>query len=364
MRGGALSTAGPKVARHGGRVEGGTGVAPFRLAELFAGLGPTPVLLAVSGGADSLALMHLASRWAGAPLHVATVDHGLRAASGAEAEGVAAAAAALGLPHATLVWQGPKPRTAIQERARTVRYALLAEHARALGAAHILAAHHADDQAETVLMRLARGSGPGGLAGMRRDTALASGVTLVRPLLGCRKADLVALCQAIGQPFLDDPSNRDPAFARARLRLAAPAAAALGLDVATLTRLAARLARAETALEVEARRCLQSLGGRQQPGRFEVAVTPLLGAEPEIVLRVLRFALAATLPAHPPPRLDRLERLAAALHEALRRGAPHRASLGGACLTLGRDTMLTIVPEPVRRRGRAATEANGLGGAR
>ena len=337
---------------------GSTSLASQRLDELFAGLGSGPVLLAVSGGPDSLALMHLAARWAGAPLHVATVDHGLRPGSRAEADAVADAAAGLGLPHVVLPWLGPKPVTGIQEKARAARYRLLAERARAVGAAYVLTAHHGEDQAETVLFRLARGSGLGGLAGMRRLSALAPGVQLMRPLLGCRKAELVAFCDAMGQAYAVDPSNRDPAFARARLRDAAPALAAMGLDTARLARLAARVARAEDALEAEARRCLLSLGGRQEPGWFEVAAAPLAQVESEIVIRVLRQALAATLPEAASPRLDRLERLACALSDALRRRDTCRATLGGARIVLARDTMLTLVAEGARRRGRATLEAN------
>ncbi len=333
-------------------------VSCFDLDSLFAGLGPAPLLLAVSGGPDSLALLHLAARWGGAPLHVATVDHGLREASLHEAALVGAAATRLGLPHAVLPWLGPKPRTRIQERARSARYALLAEHARAIGSRHVLTAHHADDQAETVLFRLGRGSGPGGLAGMRRESRLEPGLALVRPLLGCRKDDLLAVCKAAGQAFADDPSNHDPAYARARLRAAAPSAAALGLDVATLTRLATRLARAEDALEAQARRTLATLGGRQAPGGFEILAAPLTGMEPEIVLRVLRMALAGTLPDAAPPRLDRLERLAAALHRALREGRASRATLGGASITLRRDTMLMLAAEERRLRGRRSCSEN------
>lgn len=340
--------------------------APVELQRFFSGLEQARVvLLAVSGGPDSMAMMHLAARWAGglgagAPeLHVATVDHGLRSASRAEAEQVAAAARALGLPHQVLSWRGPKPVTRIQERARAARYALLVEHARAIGARRILTAHHADDQAETVLFRLGRGSGPAGLAGMRRETPLAPDMILVRPLLDCRKADLRAVCEAVGGASVDDPSNHDPAFARARLRKMAPAAAALGLDVRTLTRLAARLGRAEDALSAQARRALAALGGHQEAGRFEAPAGTLAQAEGEIVLRVLSLALAAALPEAPPPRLDRLERLAAVLHDALRRGASCRATLGGARVTLQRDTMLTIVPEGLRRRGRASLQAGG-----
>ena len=144
----------------------------------FAPLAGRWALLAVSGGPDSLALMRLAARWlvegqaGGAASHVATVDHGLRPDRGQEAEAVAGWAEAVGLPHSILTWQGAKPRSRIQERARTVRYALLGAHARELGADYLLTAHHADDQAETILFRLLRGSGLAGLAGMSSEIML------------------------------------------------------------------------------------------------------------------------------------------------------------------------------------------------
>lgn len=324
---------------------------------VFAGLENTPLLLAVSGGPDSLALMHLAVRWGGAPLHVATVDHGLRESAAAEAEGVAAAAENLGLPHAILPWLGPKPRTRIQERAREARYALLAAHAQHIGARHILTAHHADDQAETVLFRLGRGSGIAGLAGMRRETQLAPGLTLVRPLLEKTKAELIAVCVGAGQAFVDDPSNVSPIFARGRLRALAPAAQQLGLDTPALVRLAARMARAEEALEAEAQRCLGLLVVTSDASGLAARLAPLADAKREILIRVLRHAIASVAPDAKTPRLDRLETLATAIAKALREQKRYRATLSGTRVTLERDTMLTIVREAARSRGRPAAEA-------
>jgi tRNA(Ile)-lysidine synthase len=326
---------------------------------LFAGLEAAPaLLLAVSGGPDSLALMLLAARWAalggmGMPrLHVATVDHGLRPKARMEAEGVAAAAAALGLPHTILTWTGSKPKTRIQERAREARYALLGAHAREIGAAHLLTGHHADDQAETILFRLGRGSGPGGLAGMRRESPAAPGVTLTRPLLGLTKAQLTRICQEAGHAFVDDPSNHDLSYARVRLRAEHEAAKRLGLDTPTLVRLGTRLARAEDALEAEGRRCLTLAGGAWEPGRFTAKLAPLRDTKPEIWIRLLRQAFDGLGAGCGPLRLDRLEALAENLSAALRANTVLKATLHGTCITLGRNTMLTIVPEPPRRRGR------------
>ena len=326
---------------------------------MFAGLAGAKLVLAVSGGPDSVALMAMAARWSGgpgaggAPLHVATVDHGLRPASRAEAGRVAEAAAALGLPHAILPWEGPKPATAIQERARAARYALLAAHARTLGATHVLTGHHADDQAETVLLRLTRGSGVAGLAGMRRDTVLVPGVRLVRPLLGLRKADLVAFCRREGLATVHDPSNADPAYARARLRARAATLAGLGLDVPALLRLAGRMAQADDALEAEARRLERVIAPAKAEGFYRAAFAGIERAQPAILGRLLGRAVEHAVPRTDPIPLRRLEALTAAVRDALAGGRPHRATLGGARIVCAGDGVIEVTPEPVRRRGRA-----------
>lgn len=329
----------------------------FDLSRLFAGLDAAPaLLLAVSGGPDSTALLHLAVAWrefaARSPeLHVATVDHGLRLEAGAEAAMVAAAAFGHGLPHATLTWFGPKPTSGIQERAREARYRLLSEHARSIGAPFILTAHHADDQAETVLMRLGRGSGVAGLAGMRRETPLGQGVALVRPLLDLTKPDLLAICAAGGLAFVADPSNEDPTYHRVRLRRQAEAAAALGLDRPALVRLARRMARAEEALEAEVARRLAELQPIAEPGLWRANLADGRAAAPEIVQRLVARAIhhvsrAGLLP------LERLEALSDALRAALEERRPFRGTLGSALLALDVDGTLTVTPEPPRRRGR------------
>ena len=151
-----------------------------------------------------------------------TVDHGLRAAAAGEAAAVKRLARRLGVAHRTLRWRGKKPKSGLQEAARQARYRLLAHAAARAGYGHILTAHTLDDQAETVLFRLARGSGLGGLAGMAHASPLpapsAGTVFLVRPLLRIAKARLVATLESAGVPYSEDPTNRDPRFTRARLR--------------------------------------------------------------------------------------------------------------------------------------------------
>lgn len=201
----------------------------------FGGFEPAPLLaVAVSGGVDSVALLRLAHDWAtareGGVLAI-TFDHRLRPESAAEAERVGAWCAALGIPHLSLAWEAPAPATGIEAAARTARYAALEATCREAGALHLLVGHHAADQRETVAMRMERGGGHG-RAGMpaldyRRDCRL------LRPLLGFAKADLTALCRALGQEWLEDPSNVSDAFERNRVRKRLdrlPAAEAAAMD--------------------------------------------------------------------------------------------------------------------------------------
>jgi tRNA(Ile)-lysidine synthase len=176
-----------------------------------------PVGIAVSGGADSLSLLLLAAAARPDRIAVATVDHRLRAESAAEARFVGEICATLGVPHATLpvdVASG----ASLQAQARHARYRALGDWAAERGLAAVATAHHADDQAETLLMRLARGAGLSGLAATRARRPLAPGIALVRPLLGWRRGELRAIVEAAGIEPIDDPANRDPRHDRSRFR--------------------------------------------------------------------------------------------------------------------------------------------------
>lgn len=198
---------------------------PRSFADAMACIGgfePAPHLaVAVSGGSDSMALLLLAKIWAGecgGQVTALTVDHGLRPGSREESRRVASWCRERTVTHIELSWEGPKPRTGIQARARAARYALLEGWCHDAGVLHLLVAHHRDDQAETIAMRAAMKSGPEGLAGMaaiaeRRD------IRLLRPLLAVAKRDLQKWLRTEGQSWLEDPSNRDPRFTRSRLRM-------------------------------------------------------------------------------------------------------------------------------------------------
>ncbi len=326
-------------------------------AELFAGLADEArLLVGVSGGPDSVALLALLQDWSQQPgrpaLHAATVDHGLRETSSSEAEAVGALCSGLRVPHVILRWAGPKPATGIQQRAREARYARLAAHAEALGGAVLVTAHTLDDQAETLLMRMARGSGPSGLAGMRAKVRK-GGTVLARPLLAVPKARLVATAEARGLPFIRDPSNADPRFERARWRTLMPMLADEGLTAERLAVLAARLARMDAAIEYQVALLLPSLMlADEGTGGTRLRFGALVDQPEEIALRVVAEALAqAPGPSAELPRLERLEGCVFALLEAARRGAAMTRTLSRCVLALDRDGVLTLVPEPVRRRG-------------
>jgi tRNA(Ile)-lysidine synthase len=193
-------------------------------ASAMAALGPFEprplIAVGVSGGPDSLALTLLMNDWAkshGGAVLALTVDHGLRPEAAAEARQVGSWLAARGIDHHILTWTGDKPGAGIQAAARAARYRLLADACAARGILHLAVAHHADDQAETVLFRRERGSGPDGLAGMTASRSLGA-VRLIRPLLAWPKDRLIATCAEFGQPYVEDPSNRSPDYARPVLR--------------------------------------------------------------------------------------------------------------------------------------------------
>jgi tRNA(Ile)-lysidine synthase len=313
--------------------------------------GARTLLVAVSGGPDSTALLLMADDWARrrgrTRIEAATVDHGLRPESGEEAKAVAALCARLGVAHRVLQWKGPKPASRLQERAREARYRLLVDHANAIGADALLTAHHADDQAETVLFRLLRGSGVAGLRGMDLTTTR-DGMTIARPLIGLKKRDLIAFVRARGAPFVDDPSNADPRFARTRLRALLERLSEDGLDAAALDRLARRAGETEQALahmtaDVEAR-----LGPE---GAFDARA--LYAAPIAIVQRILARRIAAA-GGRDPSRigLEKVEALALGLGEALRERRAFGANVGGALVRLTVKGRLSFAPEPPRRGGK------------
>jgi tRNA(Ile)-lysidine synthase len=311
------------------------------------------VILAVSGGADSMALLHLAADWqkarGGRPaLTVATVDHRLRSASAEEAVFVAAAARALGLAHRTLVWPGPHPTTGLQAAAREARYRLLEALALEIAPADSIAiatAHHADDQAETAVMRFARGSGLAGLSAMAARARVPGGhVALLRPLLEVGKRRLLATLEAAGLIWREDPSNADRGFERVRVR---EALAALAVPVEALALSVRRLARADRALEALTARLAREAALDWHAGAFAtIERAHYDGAEVELRLRLLARMIGGIGAAAPPPRLVRLEALVDAI--SAERGNGVARTLGG-CRIVREPARIVVVREPGRR---------------
>jgi tRNA(Ile)-lysidine synthase len=326
---------------------------------LFADWKTAPaIVLAVSGGPDSIALMWLAARWRralarGPRLIAVTVDHGLRSEAAREARDVKRLAQSLELPHRTLRWTDVKPKAGLPAAARAARYRLLAQAARATGATHILTAHTRDDQAETFLMRMLRGSGIAGLAAMARETER-NGVLLARPLLDVSKSQLIATLKKAKIDFADDPTNRDPNFTRPRLRSLMPALAAEGGDARSLARLASRLARANAAVEVLVDGAERYLALRDRDARQPGFDAKAFAAMPEeIRLRLLLRAINRC--GHEgPAELGKVETLLAALDRTAagrRAGSPSglKQTLAGALVSLV-DGRIRVGPAPPRRR--------------
>ena len=334
---------------------------------LFSGLEQFPALvLAVSGGPDSTALMVLAARWrkslkAKPKLIAITVDHGLRKEAKREAADVGRLARKLGIAHRVLRWTGKKPATGLQQAARTARYELLAAAARKDKAAHILTAHTLDDQAETVLIRMSRGSGLRGLAAMQRLSRLDSGeaaLQLVRPLLDVPKARLIATLKAAKIPYADDPSNRDPRFTRARLRPLMAELAREGLTARRLAVLAQRLRRADRALEATVDRAEGEFLSRPSEAAIALDAAGFARLPAEIALRLLGRAVTE-VGDEGPVELSKLESLNAGLKSAQNAAPPRfRRSLAGALVTLS-GPKIAVELAPARRGGALTTVGRG-----
>jgi tRNA(Ile)-lysidine synthase len=307
--------------------------APFETAPELA--------VAVSGGGDSMALALLAHDWArmrGGCITALTIDHGLRPEAAAEAAQTAAWCAARGIDHVTLRWAGPRPHSGVQAAARAARYRLLEDWCREHLVLHLLLAHHREDQAETIAIRHASGSGVDGLAGMA-SIAERGAVRLLRPLLGVARTRLRAFLIARGQAWIEDPSNRNPVFTRVRLRATLGHAAA-GSGDAHLAATAARLGRERAAGEAEDARALARWAMLDPAGFAWLEARGFTGPQP-LGLKAFGALLATISGAAYPPRRERLERL---LRE-LAAGLGHGRTLGG-CLIVPRRGRVLVCREP------------------
>ena len=319
-----------------------------RLKALHAG---PRIAVALSGGADSLSLLVLCAQWATKSksrfVIAYTVDHGLRKEAAAEARACGRMAKSLGVPHRVLRWKGAKPAAGIQAAARDARYALLADACRRDEIGDLLTAHHLDDQAETFLMRLARGSGVDGLAAMAPERPLDHDVRLLRPLLDVPRENLRALVARAGLDAIEDPSNDNPRFDRVKARRLVAELAALGLTRERLADTASNMARARLALEAATDE-LFAAAQRSLGGFIDIDVATLVAAPDEISLRVLAHILRAVGGTSYAPRFEALT----AIHAALTTGALAKArTLNGCRLVVSRGRLI------VTREASAALKA-------
>ncbi len=302
------------------------------------------IAVACSGGPDSMALLLLVDEWTsarGGSTTAVIVDHRLRHGSAADARRAAAWARARGIEAAVLTRRDPLARGGIQAAARELRYRLLERWCHDRGVLHLALAHHREDQAETVFMRLLRGSGLDGLAAMA-PVAESAFVRFLRPLLDVPRLRLVATLESRGQAYLEDPSNRDPRFLRVRIRRHLAGLGDSGLAVDRLTQLARRMRRARAALDAASAAALARVAAIFPEGYCWIDAAALKQVEEEIALRVIARAVAAVGGRVYPPRLARVERFWRALCEDRLAGG---RTLGG-CRIVPRRQGLLLCREP------------------
>jgi len=309
--------------------------------------------VAVSGGPDSMALAYALSQWCvknNIMLHVLTVDHGLREESKREAQKVAKWVQAQSLEnmaHHILTWEGDKPENAIMEEARDARYALMAEHCKAHNIKTLFVAHHQDDQAETFLIRLAKGSGLDGLAGMDEVRQYDDTVNMVRPFLSCLKQNLIDFCEVNNVDYIDDPSNENTQYLRPRLRKSMEVLNAEGLTSERLETLTRRLGRAREALEEISQSAYDQVLISQNEHDVLLNFTDLKAQPEEIAFRVVQRAVQNVRDKKDyGVRMDRLENLFESLWQDAENFKPR--TLGGLIFALkDKNTALYIKKETV-----------------
>ncbi len=313
--------------------------------------------LAVSGGPDSLALMLLMADWAKRPgrpkLYVYTVDHGLRPEAADEAAMVVREAEALGLTARLLRWEGDKPATGIQAAARTARYRLLAAARDADSVDLVLTAHHLGDQAETVLMRLAHGSGIDGLAGMR-DMSFVEGCKIFRPLLGVRPEALRALVAAAGLTPAADPGNDDPSYERVRWRQFQPELDRMGLDIERLGVFAQRMEQAAGLVQGSLEEVYPALVSPITATHYEIVHGRFAALNPLVGVALLGQALELVSNDRRSPPLGPLE----SLQLRLQLFEPMKATTLHGCVISAKGNVITVKKERPRSAALKASAAH------
>ena len=313
---------------------------PRRVRDAFAPSPPAKLGVAVSGGGDSVALLHLLAEWSrkgGPELHAATVDHGLRAEAAAEAAGVAALCRALGVPHDTLRWQGWHGTGNLMDAARRARLRLIGGWALGLGIEHVALGHTMDDQAETFLMRLARGSGVDGLASMSAHRR-SDGIIWERPLLDMRRAELREFLVARGASWVEDPSNDDQQFDRIKMRKALAVLKPLGITPNRIADTVFLMSMARDTLQGAALRLAETVA-REEAGSIVIEKRALVMEPYETQLRFVAAAIRCVSSADYRPRLD-------GLMEAFADVVSQRKRTLSGCILSSDATHIRITREP------------------
>jgi tRNA(Ile)-lysidine synthase len=318
-------------------------ISESEFASLMEGFPPlaSKIAIAVSGGPDSMALVLCVKRWAQRPFTALIVEHGLRPESAAEAETVKDNLQKMDIRSDILPWKHEPVLTRVHEKAREARYALLLEACRRVGAGDLLLAHHADDQAETILMRLAKGSGIDGLAGIPSQNTR-EGIRLLRPFLSLPKERLLATCDAAHVAYVADSSNASEKYARGRLRKILPLLEEEGLTVDSLLKLGARATSAKDALDSAAKEFMVLAAKTEDGGSLRLDRAALRTVPREIALRALSAGLRYVHPTSYPPEHAALSSLLDVILGA--EGESTRTLYG--CLASVAEKGITLLREP------------------
>ncbi len=318
--------------------------------DLLAALGPeisheSDLAVAVSGGPDSVALAHMLSSWGKAhkkTIHVLCVDHGLRPESALEAQSVVRRVSSWPYVRAQILkWEHAEVGSRIQEEARAARYGLMAAYCHAHNIKFLFLAHHQDDQAETLLFRLAKGSGLDGLAGMQNIQTYDDRLALVRPFLSWPKSVLLEYCQANGMDYFSDPANDSDLFARARLRKSFAVLEAEGLTASRLSVTAKRLARARDSLDFFAENIYEASTSKFNPKHIGLNFEVFKKYPEEILIRCVLKAMNILVPFTAyRPRLEKIEDLCGDL---LKSDAFRKRTLGGVIFERDDDCKTLIL---------------------
>lgn len=305
--------------------------------------GENKIAVAVSGGGDSMALAVLLAEWAaaqGIKLHALTVNHGLRSEAAAEAKFVAKTLKPLDVIHKTLVWEGEKPKTRIQEAARDARYRLMTEYCIQKGIKYLFVAHHGNDQMETILFRMAKGTGLDGLAGMRPVQKLEGGLVLVRPLLSVSHDALILTCKDRKIDWIEDPSNENNRYARVRIRSIIEILEKEGMTPDRISSLSDRLLSSIELIDYLIEDKYKSIELCLDTERIDIKYNDFLCLPFEGKVRILRRMIDKISPKKKyPARLEDIERLAVRMNENFR-----GATLGG-CQFKRKKERLVILQE-------------------